>query len=124
VVPPLGDETDGATAEAAGPPAQLCNRPKFFHELWKEWMAGMGGNKAAKYFTSAERGKAKTKYSARKVFWDKTSELVRAGHTSERACDLVYEAYGHSTGVSEVLRRMAVDRRANIWPDCIRVRRF
>ena len=124
VVPSLGAETDGAAAEAAGPPAQLCNRPKFLHELWKEWMAGMGGNKAAKDFTSAERGKAKTKYSARKVFWDKISELVRAGHTSERACDLVYEAYGHSTGVSEVLRRMAVDRRANIWPDYIRVRRF
>ena len=84
----------------------------------------MDGNKAAKDFTAAERGKIKTKYSARKVFWDKIAELVRAGHTSDRACDLVYQAYDHSTGVSEVLRRMAVDHRANLWPDCIRVRRF
>ena len=79
----------------------------------------MGGNKAAKDFTAAERGKVKTKYSARKVFWDKVSELDRAGQTSDRACDLVYQTCGHNTGMSEVLRRMAVDRRANLWPDCV-----
>ena len=84
----------------------------------------MGGNKAAKDFTAAERGKVKTKYSARKVFLDKVAELVRAGHTSDRTCDLVYQTYGHSTGVSEVLRWMAVDRRVNLWLDCVQVRRL
>ena len=103
---------------------KLYNRPKFFHDLWKESMEGMCGNKVAKDFTAAERGKVKTKYSVRKVFWDKVAELVRPGHTSDRACDFVYQAYGHSTGPSEVLRRMAVGRRANLWPDCARVRRL
>ena len=43
---------------------------------------GFSGKKAAKDFTSAERGAHKTKYSFRKVFWDKISKLVRAGHTT------------------------------------------
>ena len=121
MVPLLGAEAGSVAAEASGPPAKLCNRPKILQELWKEWMEGMGGNKAAKDFTLTERGKVKTKYSAQKVFWDKVAELVRAGHTSDRACDLVYQAYGHNTGVSEVPRRIAVNRRANIWLDCVRV---
>ena len=118
VVPPVEAETDDA---GAGPPAKLCSRPKFLHELWKERMAGMDGNKAAKDFTSAERGKVKATYSQRKVFWDKISELVRAGHTADRACDLVYQAYGHSASVTQIIRRMQADRRANLWPDCIKV---
>ena len=100
VVPQLEAETAGTTASVSGPVAKLGKRPKFLHELWKEWMVGMEGKKAAKLFTSAERGNCKTMYSFRKVFWDKISELVLAGHTADRACDLVYEAYGQSTGVS------------------------
>ena len=84
----------------------------------------MDGNKAAKDFTSAKCGAVKAKYLLRKVFWDKISELVRAGHTADRACDLVYQAYGHSVAITEILRRMQVDRRANLWPDCIKVQRF
>ena len=59
--------------------------------------------------------------SWRKVFWDKISKLVLAGHTADRACDLVYEAYGHSTSVTEIIRRMAADKKARLWPDCIAV---
>ena len=122
VVPSLGAETDGAVAVASGPPVKLCNQLKFLHKLWNKWVVGMDGNKAAKDFTSVERRKVKTKYSTRKVFWNKVSELVQAGHTSNRACDLFYQVYDHITGVSEVLRRMAVNHRANLWPDCVRVR--
>ena len=111
VVPQLKAETAGATASVSGPVAKLGKRPKFLHELWKEWMVGTEGRKAAKLFTAAERGQCKMMYSFRKVFWDKISELILAGHTADRACDLVYEAYGHSTGVTEILRRMAVDRK-------------
>ena len=63
-------------------------------------------------------------YSFCNVFWDEISELILAGHTAGRACDLVYEAYGHSTGVTEILRRMAVDRKARLWLDCIAVWHF
>ena len=124
MVLPLEAEIDGAAEVASGPPAKLCSRSKFLHELWKEWMVGTEGRKAAKLFTAAERGQCKTMYLFRKVFWDKISELILAGHTADRACDLVYEAYGHSTGVTKILRRMAVDRKARLWPDCIAVWRF
>ncbi len=89
-----------------------------------EWIVGFSGKKAAKDFTSAERGAHKTKYSFRKVFWDKISELVRAGHTADRACDLVYEAYGPSLPVTQILKKTRMDRKNNTWPDQIRVRRY
>ena len=47
---------------------ELSSRPKFLQELWKEWLVGTTGKKAAKDFTFAERGKVKSKYSFRKVF--------------------------------------------------------
>ena len=36
--------------------------------------------------------------------------MVRAGHTADRACNLVYEAYGHSTGVTETTRKLDFGR--------------
>ena len=63
MVPLLGDETDGAAAEASGAPAKLCSRPKFLDKLWMEWMVGMCSNKKAECFSSTKRGKVKTKYS-------------------------------------------------------------
>jgi hypothetical protein len=37
--------------------AELCPRPKSLHELWTEYMFGIGGRKAAKDFTPVERGR-------------------------------------------------------------------
>ncbi len=39
--------------------ASLSTRPNFLYELWAEWRVGAAGKKAAKDFTSAERGKEK-----------------------------------------------------------------
>ena len=85
---------------------------------------GMEGKKAAKDFTQAKRGKNESGYLYRKVFRDKVGKLVRAGHTADRACNLIYEAYGQRTGITEILRRMKIDRKAGLQPDCITVRRF
>ena len=98
-------------------------RPKFLHELWKEWEFGSAGKKPAKDFTAVERGRVKSKYSFRKVFWDKVAELVRAGHSADVVCDTMHEHYGQRTSVTEMLRRMHADRRTNQWPDALTVHR-
>ena len=38
----------------------LSKHPRTLHELWKEYEHGTGDRKAAKLFTSQEKGKAKT----------------------------------------------------------------
>ena len=103
--------------------AELTNRPKFLHELWKEWLVGATGKKAAKDFTTAERGKEKSKFSFRKVFWDKVGELVQADHSADVVCDRLYEHYGQSTSVTKILRGMHADKKLGVWPDTLVVRR-
>jgi hypothetical protein len=39
--------------------AELCLRPKSLHELWTEYMFGIGGRKAAKDFTPVESGQCR-----------------------------------------------------------------
>ena len=94
----------------------LTSRPKTFTELWNEYKFGLENNKPAKSFTASERGKVRFKYCRRKVFWDKVSELVCAGHIAEVASDKVYQAYGQSLSVSTILAKMADDKRKNTVP--------
>ena len=61
------------------PTALLMPRPRTLYQLWDEYIRGIGNNKPAKYFTRAERGKFKFKYSRRKVLWDLIERLNRAG---------------------------------------------
>ena len=95
--------------------ANLAKKPGSLHELWVEFEFGAPGKKAAKDFTSAERGKVKYKYCFRKAFWDKVSEMCRAGMSANRACDKVYEAYGQRTSITAILRQMKHDRKHG-WP--------
>ena len=46
--------------------SELLSQPKFLQELWKEWLVGTVGKKAAKDFPFAKRGKVKSKYSFQK----------------------------------------------------------
>ena len=43
--------------------------------------------------------------------WDKVSELVRAGYTTELAIDRIYEAYGWKKSVTDIFNQMRNDRR-------------
>jgi hypothetical protein len=59
VVPGIGvaaAPTTTATIQVEEGRAELCPRPKSLHELWTEYMFGIGGRKAAKDFTPVERG--------------------------------------------------------------------
>jgi hypothetical protein len=65
VVRRAGATTAAAAANAQDPAAvvqqqqegraELCPRPKSLHELWTEYMFGIGGQKAAKDFTPVEK---------------------------------------------------------------------
>ena len=98
-------------------------RPKVLHKLWKEWLVGSGGRKAAKDFTATERGWVKTKYSFRKILWDKCGELVNAGFSADVACDMIQQAYGQRTSVSMILRQMGTDQKNGTWPESLIIRR-
>ena len=106
----------GNLGELDQPRPQLFRGVKNLYDLWQEWEYGLSGNKAARDFTREERGKVKYVFSRRKVFWDMVSTLVRAGHTSDSAIDQIYEIYGRSNGVTNILRALAKDRRSGVHP--------
>ena len=91
--------------------ASLYRCPKTLFDLWHEFQFGLAGSKPAKEFTSEERGKNKSVYSRRKVFWDCITKLVNAGFTSDVAIDKVYECYGRGTSVTKILLLMIRDRK-------------
>ena len=101
--------------------ATLMPYPKSLYVLWEKWQNGIGGRKAAKLFTREERGRCKHKFHRRKVLWDKVSELVRGGLTSDVAIDRVYEAYGSDRPVSQIINQMKIDKRNDSFPLCLQV---
>jgi len=87
----------------------LSATPRNIHLLWLEYETGIGGRKPARDFTREERGRVKHKYHRRKVVWDCVSRLIRAGLTSDVACDRIYQVYGVSTTVTAIINRMKRD---------------
>ena len=104
----LGEVVDNVDRNAT-----LTATPRSLHLLWTEYMHGVGGRKAARLFTPAERGKVKHKYSLRKTFWDLVKVMVNQGYTSSSAIDKVYEKYGHLGSVTKMLRGIRRDRNSN-----------
>ena len=86
------------------------------HRLWNEYEFGIGSNKPAKEFTSIERGACKFVYSLRKVFWDKVSEMIRAGWNYSEACNAIKKHYGEGLCATKILRAMRSDRRKKQYP--------
>jgi hypothetical protein len=90
----------------------LSRNPRDLHSLWHEYEFGVGGRKAAKLFTAAERGRVKYTYHRRKVIWDQVSLMIRAGHSAQTAIDRIYEVYGANRSVTWIINTMRRDRRA------------
>ena len=90
--------------------AELFKGIKNLYDLWHEYKFGLAGNKAAKHFTSRERGKCRFMYSRRKVFWDMIQKMINAGHTSDSAVDKVYLVYGRSLAFTYILKKVVADR--------------
>jgi hypothetical protein len=96
--------------------ATLSPLPRTIHTLWLEYEFGIGGRKAAKDFTLAERGKVKYNYHHRKVIWDVVAQLVRGGWLADVACDRIGEVYGRQLSVTSIINRMRKDRTTHNGP--------
>ena len=93
---------------------KLTKSPPNLHVLWNEYETGLGGQKAAKFYTDRERGANKCTYSRRKVFWDAVELLIQRNHTAETAIDRIEKAYGHNTSVTKVINEMRRDKKSGI----------
>jgi hypothetical protein len=78
--------------------------------LWTEYQFGIGGRKAAKDFTAAERGRVKYTYHRQKVVWDAVAELVQSGWTSTAACNRIHEIYGRNLSVTAIINWVRRDQ--------------
>ncbi|KAI2506979.1 hypothetical protein MHU86_7476 [Fragilaria crotonensis] len=67
--------------------ATLMPTPRSLHELWQEYQHGVGGRKAARLFSHAERGRAKHRYHRRKIVWDLVAGLTRKGQSADHAIE-------------------------------------
>ena len=92
--------------------AKLTPLVKDLFTLWREYMFGLNGMKAAKLFTPAERNlKAnKQRYYRRNVIWLLIAKLTNAGHSPESAINEIHKVYGFKTSVSKVSEAIARDR--------------
>jgi hypothetical protein len=108
-----GVEGGNAPPDGAAVPyvSSLSPTPRTLYVLWQEYEYGVGGRKAARLFTTVERGKVKYTYHRRKVVWDVIAMRIRAGDTSQIAVDTIYEVYGVNSTVSRIINQMRADRR-------------
>jgi hypothetical protein len=129
------EATDGATnagerparAEATGdvaPPrpraarpavsreAKLVGRPRCLYELWQEYQFGIGNNKPAKNFTTAERNNRddglKQKYHYRNKVWKLQSYMFNAGWTVEGMNAEISKVY-NSSHVTSIIKGITMD---------------
>ena len=91
--------------------ATLSNCPRSLFELWQEYKFGLQGWKAAKRFTSRERGRVKYKYHRRKVVWDMILRLLGRGHSIHTAVGEIERVYGEGKTVSTYINLLRRDRR-------------
>ena len=87
----------------------LCKCPKSLHVLWEEYEFGVGGRKAAKLFSSRERGRVKFNYSLRNHFWLLMSRMIQRGYTHTAAIDKIYNVYGTNLSATQILREIRKD---------------
>ena len=113
------EETDEVSPISVS--ASLTPTLRNLHDVWDEYINGIGGRKAARLFTYRERGRVKHKYSRRKVIWDLISGLVREGYTSQVAIDKIYAAYGEGTSVTEIIDRIRKDKKNNTLNPNLRI---
>ena len=91
--------------------AMLSNCPRSLFELWQEYEFGLQGWKAAKRFTSRERGRVKYKYHRRKVVWDMILRLLGRGHSIHTAIGETERVYGEGKTVSTYINLLRCDQR-------------
>ena len=89
----------------------LYKNARTLYDLWQEYEFEIGGMKPAKLYTRAERGKNKSLYSRRNLFWQQVVRMVNAGHSSDSAIDAIYRVLGVSLSVTKILHCLLVAKR-------------
>jgi hypothetical protein len=97
---------------------ELGKQPKLLHELWQEYQFRINNQKAAKDFTTAERGgKNKFKYCCQKAFWDLIVLHVSARFLAQVAIDCVYDCYRRRLSVTAILELLRKDKTTGGHPN-------
>jgi hypothetical protein len=79
--------------------------------LWQEYVSGINGYKPASQFTSAERGKVKSTFSRRKVFWSSMIKLLSYGIDATVLIERLESIYGNDrSSVTMILSNMQKDK--------------
>jgi hypothetical protein len=81
--------------------------------LWVEYQTGIGGRKPARDFTAQERGRDKYRFYRRKHVWDIVVNLVNAGVQARVEIDRIYNHYGATRSVSNIIKDIMRDKRNN-----------
>ena len=100
--------------------AVLVRSPRTLHQLWDEYIKGIGNNKPAKDFTRLERGRHKFVYCRRKIVWDVVANLVRAGVPASEAIGRIYNAYGANKSVTTIINAIKKDKKDRRLPHALR----
>jgi hypothetical protein len=83
--------------------------------LWNEWEYGVAGRKAAKDWTSVERGgggnrKVKQMYHGRRNIWRIQQHLINKGRSIHSANALIEQTYGINQSITAISMAIARDR--------------
>ena len=87
--------------------ARLTKCPRNLYDLWKEFEFGFQGCKPTKDWTASERGKDRFKYYKRNIFLVQVSEIVWAGHTGDRAIDMIHRVYCANLSITKIIHKIA-----------------
>jgi hypothetical protein len=94
--------------------ARLVKQPRCLYELWQEYQFGIGNNKPAKNFTSAERNNRdnglKQKYHYRSKVWKVQSYMVNAGWNVEAMNAEITRVYNTSF-VTAIIKGITADEK-------------
>jgi hypothetical protein len=99
------------TGRAVDREARLVARPRCLYEIWQEYQFGIGNNKPAKDFTTAERNSSremKQKYHYRNKIWKLQSYMYNAGWTVEGMNAKIIEVY-RSSHVTAIVKGITQD---------------
>ena len=104
--------------ESFNPHAVLVPRLRTLHQLWEEYINGIGNNKPAKFFTRAERGRKETKfiYSRRRIFWKLVEKHVNRNRAANDVIDMIYTLLGPNQSPSAIIMSIRHHTKHNTLP--------
>jgi hypothetical protein len=94
---------------------KLSNWPRDLYVLWREFNVGLDGGKAARDFTSSERGENWYAYSRCKKNCNAMAGLLQMCYTAHLAVDRVFKTYGKRLSVTTIIDVIVVDKQVRMY---------